>query len=390
MPDPIRLRTRARIGAHVLWDHLARPPATSIDEVPCGVEGLTPEWLTAVLCRDVPGAEVLDVQVTGGHDGSSIRRGLSLTYNDAGRDAGLPTSLFTKATPTLLTRLMSGFAAEAEAAFYTQIRPELGVEAPTHHHSAVDTESMLAIHIFDDLVSTRGASFCNQETFATREQAEQIVDTLAELHSTFYDSPRLDTELSWLSTFEDFVRINERNGFREGHDRAMVEAADVIPDRLLDRKEEIWPRLMESLGLHHREPETLLHSDVHIGNWYVTAEGRMGIGDWATICRGLWARDVAYALSTAMDPTDRREWERDLLLRYVDTMTERSSLRISFDDAWDRYRAHLFAALFMWTPTLCHPPTTPEMQPPEMSREMIRRITVAIDDLEALDCKIGA
>ena len=129
---------------------------------------------------------------------------------------------------------------------------------------------------------------------------------------------------------------------------------------------------------------------MHLGNWYVTGDGTMGIGDWATVCVGHWARDVAYALSTTLEVEDRRAWERDLLERYLGRMAERCRMTTSFADAWERYRAHTFAALFMWTPTLCHPPTMPDMQPREMAMEMIRRITAAISDLESLDCRIGA
>lgn len=389
MTDAPRLRTRARIAAHVVWDHQTRPIASAPDDVPWRADAVSIQWLTAVLCRDVPGARVESFVVSGGHDGSSIRRKLTVLYNAEGTAAGLPQHLFTKATPTLLTRLTAGLAAHAEAAFYTQIRPDLPIEAPVHRHSAVDPASLRSIHVFDDLVETRQATFCNQSTPISRDQAEQIVDTLAELHGAFHGSDQLQL-LPWLPAFRRFVEMNDRNGFRVGHEQAMVEAADLIPTDVVDRKDRIWPMLLGSLDCHDTEPSTLLHSDVHLGNWYVTGDGTMGIGDWATVCIGHWARDFAYAVTTTLDVEDRRAWERDLLERYLARMGERCGMAIPFSEAWDRYRAHTFAALFMWTPTLCHPPTMPDMQPREMSLEMIRRITTAISDLESFDCPIGA
>lgn len=44
-----------------------------------------------------------------------------------------------------------------------------------------------------------------------------------------------------------------------------------------------------------------------------------------------------------------------------------------------------FTALLMWTPSLCPPPQLPDMQPESVSMEMIRRITIAIDDYGALE-----
>jgi hypothetical protein len=49
------------------------------------------------------------------------------------------------------------------------------------------------------------------------------------------------------------------------------------------------------------------------------------------------------------------------------------------------YRQQVFLALMMWTPTLVHSRTTPDMQPEEMSLEMIERMTVAMSDLRSLD-----
>jgi hypothetical protein len=83
---------------------------------------------------------------------------------------------------------------------------------------------------------------------------------------------------------------------------------------------------------------------------------------------------------------DRRAWERDLLKRYLDQMQEKCGLGITFDEAWDLYRQQIFLALLMWTPTLVHTRTTPDMQPEEMSLEMIKRMTAAISDLESLSC----
>jgi len=377
------MRTRARIAAHVVWDTLTRPAARAVEDVPWSAQAITPEWLTAVVGRGHAGAAVVDVEVGGGHEGSSVRREIRVRWNDAGTAAGLPDRLFAKTTPTLLTRISSGMAAAAEGRFLRELRGELAIEAPRLVHSAHDRESGRSIHLFEDLVATRGATFCGPRTPISRAQAEDIVDTLATLHRHFHASPRLETELEWLARYEDFFRTGEKNGIREGHDRAMVAAADVIPPKLRARASEIWPAAVSALAIHGREPRTVLHSDVHLGNWYVTGDGRMGLGDWALVCKGHWSRDVAYALMTTLSVADRRAWERDLLRRYL----ERTAFAIDFESAFARYRRQAFAALLMWTPTLCHPPTMPDMQPEEMSREMIARIAAAIDDLDCLDEK---
>ncbi|MBI5947265.1 MAG: aminoglycoside phosphotransferase family protein [Chloroflexi bacterium] len=380
------LGVRARISANVLRDYMIRPIAREPADVPWGPRGLSEEWLTAALCDKVPGARVESLQVGGGHDGSNVRRALRVAYNDIGERAGLPTALYTKSTPTLLTRLASGVGAASEARFLTRFGSQVPIELPILYFSTSDRASGRKFHIFEDLVATKAAAFCGISTNISRDRADQIVDTLAALHGHFYGSA-LPTDQRFV-TYDAWFQGGARLGIKESHDRAMVEAEDVIPPDVFARKDDIWPTAVRMLELHHREPLTLLHSDVHLGNWYVTGAGRMGLADWGCVALGHWARDFAYAISTTLQVEDRRLWEKDLLMRYLDAMRESCDLKVSFEVAWNQYRSQLFAALLMWTPTLCHPPTMPDMQPAYISRELIRRMAIAISDLDTFNCEV--
>ena len=365
-----------------LWDNFERPsPAPG--EVPWHGEAVTREWLTAVLARDARGARVEGVTVLGGDNGSSARRTLALEWNQEGRAASLPERLFTKSTPTLPMRLSAGKAAPAEGRFLTDLRPHLPIEAPRCFYTGRDPVSGRSLHLMNDLTHESGATFCRADSAIDRAQAEQIVDTLAVLHGTFLNgSCALDS--SFLRTYESFFDAAARNRIEAGHDEAMIRAAHVIPEGLLARKALIWPSAVEAARMHDSSPRTVIHSDVHLGNWYVTGDGRMGLSDWARVCRGFWGRDLAYALMTVLAIEDRRAWERALIERYCDTVSEHSGTALGVDDAWDAYRAQACLALLMWTPTLCPPPTLPDMQPEATSLEMIRRITTAMHDHDVL------
>jgi hypothetical protein len=58
---------------------------------------------------------------------------------------------------------------------------------------------------------------------------------------------------------------------------------------------------------------------------------------------------------------------------------------VEFDQAWKLYRQQLFGALAWWTVTLTPSPDMPDMQPQATAVEFIKRITHAIDDLNALE-----
>jgi hypothetical protein len=318
-----------------------------------------------------------------------LRRKIRVGYNTRGDELGLPQHLFAKAAPTWLTRLASSAdIASVESRFLRELRPTIDIEAPTLVYAAVDKASGRMIEIFGDLVETRGARFFNWKTDISRDQAEQIVDTLATLHASFRVGAS-QGEYTWLPPYGGRILKGERNGLHAAHETAMLEAEGLVPERLFQQRAAIWPAALASVGLNARATQSVLHSDVHLGNWYEASDGRVGLADWQCTCTGHWARDVAYALSSTLDVEDRRAWERDLLARYLDTSAEISGAREPDEDAWLAYRQQLVPALLAWTPTLHHTPTMPDMQPIEMSQLMVARIGTAMDDLDAV-AAVGA
>ena len=69
-----------------------------------------------------------------------------------------------------------------------------------------------------------------------------------------------------------FVRQNGLRGIERGR--------SVMPPALYRRKHEILPATMRSLRLNSTGTLTLLHQDVHQGNWLRDPDGRMGLYDW--------------------------------------------------------------------------------------------------------------
>ncbi|MYE13591.1 MAG: phosphotransferase [Gammaproteobacteria bacterium] len=379
------LRTRARISAHAVFDILARPCRDTVDPTPWHAPAITPDWLTEHVGRD-RGVRALGVEVTGGDNGSSVRRSLTVDWSRPAVTGDLPRHLFVKVTPTALTRISSGMAARAEGFALTAIRPDLAIEAPVCLYSSRDSISGRSIHLFEDL-RAHGVTFCNHTTVIDRARADGIVDLLAELHGT-YLSPRVDREqvdALPLPRYEQFFDVGKAGGTDAGHEAAITQAAHLVPDRLLKRRDEIWPAAERARDAHAAAPRTVIHSDVHLGNWYITPDGRMGLADWACACKGLWARDVAYAVTTALAIDDRRRWEMAMLDRYLRCLRDRFGVTVEVDEALRAYRQQMFAALVMWTPTLCPAPGFPDMQPEATSLEMIHRICTAIDDHQALD-----
>ena len=377
-----------RVSGQVLYERVARPMARDLVDVPCSPFAITPEWLTATVCSKTPGAAVVDVKVKTVSSGTQSRHRLYLRYNTAGEQAGLPPTIFTKSLSNIFTRIFVGFNGHArtEGNFYSQIRPLVAIEAPLCYYSCYDRNTYAAIHLLEDLVATKQATFCNNTTSVSRAMAEDQMDLLGSLHGRFYDDQTMPEQYRWLIDYPRWFGVGVEKMHTEYYtQKALDAAAPQMPEKLLARRQDIWPATMRALAVHRSEPWTFIHSDVHIGNWYRTGAGRMGLCDWQCPSRGHWSRDVAYAITTALTPEDRRAWERDLLTRYLDKFAEHSGTRIDFDRAWTWYRQQILHAFAMWTITLCHSPLLPSMQPEAMTLAMLDRIATAIADLDVLD-----
>src|SRR5216683_2770671 len=329
-----------KIGGRVAYERLARPKARQFDDVPCTPYAVTPEWLTAVLCGKVPGAVVTQVEVKAASAGTHERHQLKVSYNEEGRRAGLPVSIFTKSLPSIVTRMIGGFngTARVEGSFFTQIRPQLEIEAPLCYHSAYDRRTFAAIHLLEDLVATKSATFCNHKTYVTRAMADDMIDLLASLHGRFYGDPTLAERYRWLASYPRWFTIGAAKMGTEYYTRKAFDDA-----------------------------------------------GEMGLCDWQCLSRGHWTRDFAYAVTASLTPDNRRSWERELLARYIERFAEKTGITPDFDLSFLRYRQQIVHALAMWTITLCHSPLLPNMQPEDTTLTMIERMTTAMADLDALD-----
>jgi thiamine kinase-like enzyme len=378
--------TAQEIAAIYQAEQATQSKARTLDDVPGTYEAITAEWLTAVLCRGTPGAQVTEFRIADRSDGSSNRARIYLTYNDAGQRAGLPPTVFCKGAMTSKNRVLLTISKGAfgETMFFLKVRDRLGIETPQHIHAAFNPKTYAYIIVMKDIGAT--THFCNEKTVITRAHAEGAVNTLAKLHAKFYNSPELGTESlpfrNW-ETFWDGLKYFE--GFAKACDAAFGLAESVIPPRLFKRRADIWPATIASVKRHEALPRTLIHCDVHLGNWYIAGNGEMGLTDWQVANVGHWSRDFAYALSTMLSVEDRRAWFDDLLRLYLDKMVEYGAPRVSFDEAMLNVRQQLMTTLAFWTNTLVPAPGLPPMQPESISYELIKRITAAMDDMDALD-----
>jgi len=367
-------------------------PAVRLDgpgAVPPNAEAITPIWLSAVLCQDVPGAAVTSIAVTGGSDGTSSRRALRVAYNAEGQVGGLPTHLFTKAAAGVFSRLLLGLTdiAEGESLFYNNVRSTLDLRSPRSFYAGFDPGTRRSLVILEDLSVDRWTFPDPQHNKVTRADAEDMVSEMARYHGALWGSARFGTDLEALKDAERWQQdLDRRVGFRARTLRGFDRATEVLPEALVARRDEVYPAFHHALALHRNTPSTLLHQDLHLGNWLRDPDGRMGLYDWQCVARGNWALDYAYAIAGALEPDDRREWEEDLLRTYLERLGDAGVASApDFDNAWLAYRQQPMHAFAFGLFTLGGSRLEPELQPRDYTLAAIARIARFVDDHATLD-----
>jgi len=394
-PDSVAtITTVGRIVSSVVRDRL-RPPLPTNDPrvTPISAEAITPEWLSGVLCTRSPGARVVDVRVSGGDDGTSSRRAIEVAYNDAGIAAGLPTKLFSKSTATFGSRLLLGLTgiAEGEAVFYNHARPGLQLRSPHAYYSSFDPKTYRSLVLLEDL-TVRNWSFPDPMTNTVRRNdAEDMVSEMAIYHAAMWDSKRFLTDLAPLKHAHEWQdNLNRKVGFKKRTLTGLDRAKDVVNGKLYAQRHKLYPAFMQSLTLHRAAPATLLHQDLHLGNWLRDENGRIGLYDWQCVAKGNWALDYSYAIGGSLTTADRREWQEDLLRLYLEQLMHHGVTTVpSFDEAWLAYRQQAMHALAFGLFTFGGLWFEPELQPKDYTLASIERLAQHATDLESIAAIAG-
>lgn len=308
-------------------------------------EEITPDWMTAALARDFPGAVVDTVAVALRDDGTNRRARLALTYT-AGTG---PATVFAKAVDPEhadLVALTSGLYHEPRL-FMSGVA--LPLDHPAVYAALIDEDARNFLIIMEDVVA-RGADPRDSTRPMTVEQVASGVRGLARMHSRFWGE-RLSTNpaLNWVEPFVAFEGL-EYAPLHIAHERL----GDSVPAEIpaLSGTElfvDIWARYIGTLTASE---QTLLHGDPHIGNTYVLPDDEIGFLDWQMTRRGNWSLDVGYFLQGALTIEDRRRAERDLLTEYRDALTLPADEKPTADEVWLRYRASVAHGLAIWMATL--------------------------------------
>ncbi len=263
----------------------------------------------------------------------------------------LPNSLFIKLPAReVSTRLfMNLFGSwQLECDFYRQFSGDFPVRIPKVYAAANQRSRFILLQ--ENLQADANVTlFTNIDmmTGPSLGRAKQCLTTFARIHSTYAHLSQTEREARLPIANHPFLSpimrelgrvINTRAGKVCLNKYPDLFPADVASVHLLAMQH--WDRL---LAWWFREPLTLIHGDSHIGNFFVSGD-ELGMLDWQAAHWGKGIRDVQYFLINSLPSHILAEHEQMLLEHYIQALAE-NEIELSFDEAWEQYRAFSFHTL---------------------------------------------
>jgi hypothetical protein len=290
---------------------------------------VTGEWLQSVL--DKYGVEITSFSKT-----SSQPFGATIVWLDVqyAGETTLPTAFLLKIDgPGTL-------AGGREVEFYTKYAGDLTARC----FDAVFDAEQRAYHLLLANVSATHYSV-EREAPPTRAESERMIDTLALIHSKWWNKVEFDYVDGDLLA-GDSVNFS---GFVDFMGERLTPERSTIYECILDRLPGLLRERLKRSGT------TLVHDDAHTWNFMQPRDpvvNRALLLDWQQWGRSVGAHDVSYTITLFWYPDHRRRLEQTIVRRYYDRLLEHGVAGYSWDECWYDYRLYalrnMLVPLWAW------------------------------------------
>lgn len=329
-------------------------PVISDMSLPVKTEDVSAQWLTEALAFRYPGVQVTDASIEEIIWGTSTKIRVAAKYNQRGEDYGLPPSFIVKGgfeehSPSMKFMYLS------EMRFYRDVQPFVTLPSPECYYAGADPDpdpdAYQAIVIMEDL-NRRRVEFCHPQRPQSFEQVARRLDAMALYHAQMWNSLEFEPggRFDWIaknlsgSSLEYCERYLVPEVWRHYIESPRCAAISV---RLHDR-DRMQNALHNLARFHEQFPRTLVDGDTHLGNLYIDADGAPGFFDMQ-VNHSPWFHDVTYHMICALDIADRRQWERALLMHYLECLRKHGlSDPPDFEQAFECYRRDIVWGLFIF------------------------------------------
>ncbi|HEX9684075.1 MAG TPA: phosphotransferase [Acidimicrobiales bacterium] len=323
----------------------------STPEVPLDLGDVDASWLTAALSPALGRLRVGAVEVVPITDGVGLVGQVGRivpTYDQAPDDA--PGELILK-MPTA-DPAIRGFAAgmgmyEREGRFYAEVAPLVtDVSLPRVLFNVCDPAHDQYCILMEKLEIARTIS---QHDGVTIDHAAEIIGTIARLHATWFDHPKLD-EWAWLPRPSHPVNKSLTPRFARAWPHFLEHHAQHVPAEAVGWVEEFAGKMDDWWDGKDHAPYTLVHGDFRLDNMVWTPGDDLVLLDWQIVQAGFGLYDIAYFIITNLSVDDRRKAEDQLLDQWRTTLLDSGANPGSAEEVHRLYRE---TVLFWTTGVTC-------------------------------------
>lgn len=347
-----------------------------------GPDGLTPEWITAVLQHQ---GVVSDARVTGvssapiGNGLLGLNLRLELEYDQI--EEGAPSSLVAKMPSLEEASRESGASLNLytrETRFYQELAPRIREALAPALFADVSEDGRTFCLLFEDMSPGRQG---DQLAGCDVDDARTAMVAAAALHAPLWG----DEELARMEWIDRGTMVGLYSTMLAPY---VPTAAERFERWLEPGAIDVAARFGEKIGTyfeHHDRPWTITHQDFRLDNLLFDAQDGaipLAVLDWQTFIPGPGPLDAAYFNGAGLLPDVRAQHEEDLARLYHSELVERGVTDYDWDHCWHDYRLHACHGLIMAIVGAAI--TTPTERGDEMLSALINRHARQMTDLGTL------
>jgi hypothetical protein len=338
---------------------------------------LTVTWAQRVVDEHDADAVVSNVDIVSVNVGTTTRVRVAVDHNGPNTLARrwfvkLPSMAWRARMITALPRLLY-----TEVRFYNEVARSVPLDIPACL-AAQSRFGMGSTLVLADVAEFGAIPSCPRDTL-TVAQAALVVEQLARFHACFWNKVDVEPIYRWLAG--SVRRLEDHLGTALAvplMKRGLRLAGSCIPSTLHSPAIHFARHRRKAMRFLSEAPKTLIHHDCHPGNLFWNGF-QPGFLDWQLVRMGDGIGDVAYFLSTALNPETRRLHEASLFAIYVQTLADNGVAGMDSTVLMQRYCAHLTYAFEAMVVTLA----VGGLMDLDSNLELIRRTAAAVDDLDA-------
>ncbi len=348
--------------------------------IPSGIDGVTPEWLTAALraCDSIADtATVTGVsaeRIAEDTGFSALLYRLRVTGSE-----GLPASLIVKLPAQSEARgamdMLGGY--QREVSFYQSVAGRAPLQTPRVYAALIAGADFVLV--MEDL-----ADWVNADHLAglSMRQARVAIRQLAGLHAwsaTTADSDALDA-FPGLDTpvVRELLVAAFGIGWRTYRDKSPLPVPGPV-ERYAERFTEFAPQALSALT----ERRMLLHGDIRADNMFFNGDA-LKVVDFQFASLGCGVADIAYLVSQGLPAQARRGHDEGMVRAYLSGLAAHGVTDYGFAEAWRHYRMAVAYLLLFPVLALIGWDTMPQRSR-DLCLTLTDRAVATIDDIDAIE-----